>query len=149
MKRFTYDFEQEDSVKVDDKIICIDENFKFSYNRQNYELIAMNQHRGAYGGGHYVAYSQIGKNWYETDDTGVKKVKKEFVREQSENAYILIFKKTRAKNPLKIEYKPSGIDNDGNTCYFNSCIQTLMVIEPLWIFLQNLKKKAKNKKAKI
>ena len=41
----------------------------------------------------------------------------------SEQAYILIFKKSRAKNPLKKPFKPAGIRNDGSTCYFNSCLQ--------------------------
>ena len=57
----------------------------------------MNSHLGAYGGGHYIAYSNIAKTWYKTDDNGVEEVDKEDVRKQSENAYILIFKKTRAK----------------------------------------------------
>jgi len=148
LKRFAYDFKEEQSIKVNDKILCVDENLKFSYNGQNYELISMNQHIGGYGEGHYIAYSNINREWYKTDDTGVSPVDKEIVRTQSENAYILIFKKTRAKNLSRIEYKPAGIDNDGNTCYFNSCIQTLMVIEPLWKFFQNLKKKKKNKKQK-
>ena len=148
LKRFAYNFEKEGSFKVNDKILCVDENLKFSYNKQHYELISMNSHLGGFGGGHYIAYSNIAKNWYKTDDNGVEKVNKEEVKEQSENAYILIFKKTRAKNSPVLEYKPSGIDNDGNTCYFNSCIQTLMTIEPLWKFFQNLKKKSKNKKTK-
>ena len=64
----------------------------------------MNSHLGSYDGGHYIAYTNIAKNWYKTDDNGVEKVDKEEVRNQSQNAYILIFKKTRAKNTPPIEY---------------------------------------------
>ena len=139
LRRFKYDYELKESVKIEDKVLSVNDELKFTYDNQNYELLSMNVHSGTVAGGHYIAYSKINGIWYEENDSEVNPIDKNTVKQLSEQAYILIFKKSRAKNPSKKSFKPAGIRNDGSTCYFNSCLQTILAINPLWKFLNSLK----------
>ena len=139
LRRFKYDYKLQESVKIEDKVLSVNDELKFTYDNQNYELLSMNVHSGTVAAGHYIAYSKINGIWYEENDSEVKPIDKNIVKQLSEQAYILIFKKSRAKNPSKKSFKPAGIRNDGSTCYFNSCLQTILAINPLWKFLNSLK----------
>eukprot|EP01119_Soliformovum_irregulare_P001496 TRINITY_DN111_c0_g1_i2.p1 TRINITY_DN111_c0_g1~~TRINITY_DN111_c0_g1_i2.p1 ORF type:complete len:729 (-),score=230.36 TRINITY_DN111_c0_g1_i2:567-2753(-) len=67
----------------------------------NYELMAIINHRGGMGGGHYVAYARAGRSssrWFEFDDSYVSEVSIDKVK--SVEAYILFYQ--RLPSPTKI-----------------------------------------------
>lgn len=58
-----------------------------------YDLYAVSNHFGSLGGGHYTAFAKnpIYKNWFEFDDSRVRKISSGEV--QSNAAYVLFYKK--------------------------------------------------------
>jgi ubiquitin C-terminal hydrolase len=56
-----------------------------------YDLFAVSNHYGGYGGGHYTCYSTRGDQWHQFDDSSVSKVSESTVR-NNPNAYVLFYR---------------------------------------------------------
>ncbi len=56
-----------------------------------YELVAVSNHVGDLGGGHYTAYAKRGDKWYDCNDSTVREVKPESVR--TSKAYVLFYRR--------------------------------------------------------
>ena len=56
-----------------------------------YELVAVSNHMGGLGGGHYTAYAKRGDQWYNCNDSSVHAVKAEAVR--TSQAYVLFYRR--------------------------------------------------------
>jgi ubiquitin C-terminal hydrolase len=56
-----------------------------------YELTAVINHVGTLSRGHYTAYSRVETDWYELNDSEVRRVGKE--RVVSEQAYVLLYRR--------------------------------------------------------
>ncbi|KAM7541461.1 hypothetical protein Aperf_G00000034307 [Anoplocephala perfoliata] len=66
------------------------DNFKLTYlhDSPTYELVAVSNHMGGLGGGHYTAYAKNGNTWYSFNDTYVDKLD---VSPITSSAYILVY----------------------------------------------------------
>lgn len=62
-----------------------------------YELIAVCNHMGHLGFGHYTAYTKRGKNWYCCDDSSVTRVRKERIK--TAMAYVLFYARVDPNAP--------------------------------------------------
>ena len=56
-----------------------------------YELVAVGNHGGSMGGGHYNAFRKYKQTWYEIDDESVREIPESHLVTSS--AYILVYKK--------------------------------------------------------
>jgi len=78
-----------------------------------YNLVAIVNHRGVLGGGHYVAYAKNFKNneWFEFDDSSVSQVSEQEVL--SKEAYVLLYErqipdKNEERHKIKAILKDAG-----------------------------------------
>jgi len=104
IKRFRYD-SYFSSSKISDQVtfplndldmspfIARRKNMNNNNDTYFYDLVAVINHRGGFGGGHYVAYAKNDKNgkWYEFDDRIVSQVTEDFV--EGVEAYVLFYQK--------------------------------------------------------
>ncbi|GBB85144.1 hypothetical protein RclHR1_01170028 [Rhizophagus clarus] len=87
-----------------------------------YDLYGLIHHRGAMGGGHYIAYvkNPIDKNWYEYDDTYVTRKSEADISRLE--AYVLFYHKKSSEKDRERTETLSKINGDSTTetCYFIS-----------------------------
>ena len=115
-----------------------------------YELVAVCNHVGGTGGGHYTAYARLHtamgadrrgthagvspSGWYYCNDADVEAAREADV--VSPRAYLLLYVRLGARGSEVPPYSPSvatcGLRNTGNTCYFASVLQCLRAVPGWW-----------------
>jgi ubiquitin C-terminal hydrolase len=64
LKRFTDDLQKNNSSMMIEEVLELD--------NKTFTLMAVANHVGCYGGGHYFSFCKMGDSWYEIDDDSVK-----------------------------------------------------------------------------
>ena len=97
LKRFSYDARTGARRKVE-----VDVDFPMEMDVREsggdggvYELMAVSNHMGSTGGGHYVAHGRVDKEWWEFNDSRARPMKESDLRDES--AYVLFYQ----RRPLK------------------------------------------------
>lgn len=76
--------------------------------RPVYKLIAVSNHYGGMGGGHYTAYAKNCKDgqWYSFDDSSVSRVDEGQII--SKAAYVLFYQRQESEHQGNVEEKETG-----------------------------------------
>lgn len=136
LKRFDFQRRKNDGSftmkKIKSKEFNVNIQSNFQLEGKEYEICGIIFHSGQNtNSGHYISHIHTNGNWYVVDDESVTKLNDNanpflMYGERAEKPYILLYKN---KSTPIFEYIPKGLNNIGNSCYFNSALQLLLLIK--------------------